>query len=59
MSAKATSVFKDPDVAENLSTNSRQICSCSVVTHIRPLIILFFSALKALHLLLKDIIRLG
>ena len=59
MSAKATSVFKDPDVAENLSTNSRQICSCFAVTHIRPLIILFFSALKALHLLLKDIIRLG
>jgi hypothetical protein len=26
MSAKETSVFKDPDITENLSTNSRQIC---------------------------------
>ena len=52
MSAKATSVFKDPDVAENLSTISRQICSCFAVTAYK-------AALKALHLLLKDIIRLG
>ena len=31
MSANRASVFKDLDVAENLSTNSPQICSCFAV----------------------------
>ena len=46
MSAKETSVFKDPDVTENLSTNSRQTCFVLQFLHTRPLTTLFLSENK-------------
>ena len=51
MSTKTASVFKYPDVAENLSTNSRQICSYFAVTAYKAPNNIVFFCIKSITLI--------